>query len=263
MWFAFIDESGSTVIKPEIVKKEPLFVLTATMVHEKELIRLNKMLNNFINLINKNYNINIKELHTKNIYHGNNWFKKLDLNDRKNILSDLINIISNSDIIIISVVLYKDKIIRNTDNKINRDDILKLGYKLLSERIAFFISRKENNEFMIWIIDNTQNKLNQKICKIIFNEILNEFRKYKIARQKILLPPIFANSIYYPGLQISDIVGYIISRYIRYKEYYSDKDEKFPIDCYFEKISRKFDTNPNGNYIGYGLKKWYGKIIIE
>ena len=269
MWFAFVDESGKPKFGSKDVKREPIYVIPAVIVHESRVKTLYHEIEEvkYSALPRTKRNL---EIHASEIVHGNKRYRGIDLDNRIKLMNGIFDVIRDFDgLSIVAVVIDKEKVLKNNFH-VSRNRLEKVvhgwAFKLLAERLRIFLNRQllsGKEEFLLWIIDDsvkvererTRARLEQELA--LDRDI--DFRPGSMSAFYTILPPLFAHSHYHLGLQIADAVGYVISR--KFRGISSHKG--FDFDMYYDCIYQRFEKSPSGNPIGWGLKIWYGWIPPE
>ncbi len=245
MFIAFIDESG----KPTKKEKTP-FVLAALIVKDRELNRVRRE----VSSIRTKYNLDPSiEFHARDIVHGKRGFFRIDMNTRKRILDDLINVIKNLDVTLIASVVRKRKILIDPipDSEV-RSRIESIGYELLVERLILFLEKQGIDEWMMLVIDETDFRHDISIRRSIENVVTQGFYASRWpASQRVFPQPIFAPSKNYDTLQLADIVAYTV-----FKIYSKPISAVFDFRDYFRLLERKFDRCRDGRIFGCGIKDY-------
>lgn len=269
MWFAFVDESGKPKFGPKDVEQEPFYVVPAVIVHESKIKSLYRAIENvkFSALPKDKWNL---EIHTNEIIHGNKRYRGVPLRSRIKLMDGIFEVIRDfDDLSIVAVVIDKENVLRHNSH-VSRNRLEKVvhgwAFKLLAERLRIFLNRQllsGRGEFLLWVIDDsvkiererTRARLEQELA--LDRDI--DFKPDSMSAFYTILPPLFAHSHYHIGLQLADVVGYVISR--KFRGISSHKG--FDFDRYYNSVYQRFEKDHRGNAIGRGLKIWYGGIPPE
>ena len=269
MWFAFVDESGKPKFGPKDVEQEPFYVVPAIIVHESQIKSLYHEIENvkFSALPKDKWNL---EIHANEIIHGNRRYRGVPLQSRIKLMDGIFEVIRDfNSLSIVAVVVDKENVLRYNSH-VSRNRLEKVvhgwAFKLLAERLRIFLNRQllsGREEFLLWVIDDSV-KVERKRTRARLEQELAldrdiDFRPGSMSAFYTILPPLFAHSHYHLGLQIADVVGYVISR--KFREISSHKG--FNFDRYYDCIYQRFEKSPSGNPIGWGLKIWFGEIPPE
>jgi len=268
MWFAFVDESGKPKFGSKDIQQEPIYVVPAIIVHETQI----KPLYHAIEEVKRSALPKDKrdlEIHANEIVHGNKRYRGISLQDRIKLMDGIFDVIRDfDDLSIVAVVIDKEKVLRYNSLSQSRLEKIAHGwaFKLLAERLRLFLNRqllRGKEEFLLWIIDDSVRIERERTRARIEQEIALDrdidFRPESMSAFYTILPPLFAHSHQHIGLQLADVVGYVISR--KFRGISSHKG--FDFDKYYNCIYQRFEKDYRGNPIGWGLKIWYGGIPSE
>jgi len=262
MWVAYIDESGQPNFRD---KNEMFYTVSALILHDSQI----EALNNQVEKIKREVlpaRYWSAELHANEIVHGNKDYSGLRLDIRIELMDRLHEYIGNNqNITIISVIVDKNQITENIGHRLNlkrgfvTDKTRKLAYKLLIERLAWYITHIEQDRGSKWtilIIDESTILHQRGTANDLDIEKRVGIYTSRIPGSKhILIPPLFASSSQHTGIQLADVVAYTISKWAG-KKYYGIVKKYFDFEKYFELLSYRFYKDDRGRYEGYGLKYW-------
>lgn len=155
-----------------------------------------------------------------------------------------------------AVSLFKCKVfavinlLEKTD--VEEADLLRKDYVYFFERFYYFLEDRQNNSSGIILFD----ELEKSQCHILLNQISNYFKKThkgRIRSNLIIPEPFFVHSDLTTGVQIADLLAYIISWGYRFKNLNEPKREE--LQQYVEIINTmKYHTKRNIEGMeGYGI----------
>ncbi len=248
MQIAYIDESG----KPNFKDNEK-FVLSCLIVQECKWEKIHKE----VHKIKKKYyplsESEGVEFHAKEIIRGRKEHKILkSMEDRLRLFGEIYDLIKNSEITIINVLINKEKVF---PHKKSTFDIETWGFRLLYERLGKFMKKinedKENNtyEYCILIIDSinkeADNNLRLKIQEFVRDGTLYSSHKY------IIEEAIFTDSKWRCLSQLADCIAFCIGRVHNNRGTNLKLTDKFKE--FYDLIEPRFDRSKKGVLEGCGL----------
>ncbi len=204
MYFIYIDESG----KPNYKEKSD-FILSALIIRENSWYKVSSEINN----LKIHYFGNTEvEFHAYDIFNGSKEFRPKEIIDRGKILTDLVNIIIENSVELISIVFQKYK-------SFKKPDINEWSFRLLLERLCKYLDREnyknyQNNlpmDYGLLMIDSVERKFDSKIRRHILN--FYEDGSYYQNNKYLIEDPIFVKSHFRNLSQLSDTVAFITKRY--------------------------------------------------
>lgn len=247
MFLAYLDSSGgSTFSDPEN------YVLSAVITNEINWQYIENglkaiKLSRFPNLPDVDVEFHAKDMMKhEGIYQGLSW------TDTYSILNDIFDFISDdgTELSLISVLIDKTKLRKDKD-------IEKWAFRLVFERLHRFIEKQNakiilaqgSPQYGIMICDSYGLKADQRLRQKLYGLLQNG--TYYCNLDYLIEDPLFTDSKWRNLSQIADCVAYCIRRQFR--------SSKNPLrdaywGSYYKKVTKKFDANANGNYVGYGLK---------
>jgi hypothetical protein len=249
MILIYVDESGV----PSLKDPDPIFILNAVLIKIKDYLEIERDLKIFKRDICKAYKIPDKnfEIHMSQLYkdQGKKVFhKQLILKELQQIYNSIYkSMVPNHNFKIISVVFQKDKIPKGT--KENR--IMHWVLEDLLERIELCLLNEYRSQGIFFMDD-----MNKTKC-VEFRELFNIIIKngtYNLKEFQRLQPFIhFLDSASNDGIQISDLITYIIRQIIIKKIYLkgnaNDTINKHIFNSLIKPKIRGYPT-----FIGFGLK---------
>lgn len=269
MYFAYIDESGNKDINN---KQNKLYVLTAIIFHEKYWDWIHQETKNLKQKIwdlvkdkdgNFDYPDNF-ELHMKEITRKEGYYSTIGDDDEKlsNIWRELYSYISKLFIKIISIVVHKDYFTNQ-----NFVDVGKWAFKLLIERLNRYIMdyHPEKEQHIMIVMDSVDPKFDDQKR----NEIEN-FIKYGTGQgwdefpEQVIETPFIVDSKIHSGVQLADIVAYIVRRYAM--KYFNLSPGAFfndYCDNLMALIEDKFYRHAKYTLKGYGMLIFPRNIPID
>jgi len=263
MWVAYIDESGQPNFHN--MKEELFYTVSALILHDSRIEELNNQVEKIKKETLPSGYRNV-EIRASEIVHGNKKYKGLEIDKRIRLMDRLHEYIRDNDnITIISVVMDKRRIANGVRGEVNlkrgivADKTREQIYKLLIERLAWFITNIEQNrgsKWMLLVIDESTISHQKRTTRDLDREKQVGIYTSRIPGSKhILTPPLFVPSSRHVGIQLADLIAYTTAKWIS-KKYYGRVDKNFDFDKYFNLISNRLYKNDKGNYSGYGLKYW-------
>jgi len=210
MILVYIDESGVTSLKDT----NPIFMLSAVLIEEADLIVLESEMGLFrkntckkYNLPNKNFEIHMSQIFKRQ---GKKVFgRKLDHNELHQIFNEIYQtIIPYNKFKVISIVILKDKLPSGSTKK----NVLDWSLIPLLERIEYCLSNEYHSKATIFM-DNSDRNKNAEIKKNFKGIIING-TYYKKNFEYIPSYIHFLNSDSNDGIQLCDAISYSIKRFI-------------------------------------------------
>lgn len=242
-YIIFADESGDENLKT-INDQNPYFVLSFCIFKVSDYL---KTKDTFSKFKFKYFGHDETILHAKDIRDGIGEFIFLNKSDKlkEDFTNEIFQIIENSNFTIISICINKKSLVKQY---VRPYDPYTYAIQLAYERISKFIQKNvEGDSKDINIILEARNK-NQ-------NTVINNFSSkfIEINNLNFHLRLVFKshNSI---GLQIADYISGAVSQYNRRMNMDNSRLQPFHIYNLYPRIINKFDSDNNGNFIGWGLK---------
>ncbi len=225
MWFAFVDESGKPKFWEKDIKQEPLYVVSAVVIHESRVSSFYHEIEWLKRSVLPKDKWSV-EIHTKEIVHGNKNYKGVPLEKRVKLLDGLFEILSDfGELYIMSVVIDKPKVLAlNSGVSLNQLGRLAHAYsfKVLADMVEHFLRVKlmtEGYEFLLWVIDDSVRIERERTRDNLIEAVIRGGYDPLLGRDATsfytILPPLFAHSYQHLGLQVADAVSYVISRRLR------------------------------------------------
>ncbi|WP_143597839.1 DUF3800 domain-containing protein [Thermococcus thioreducens] len=245
MWFAFVDESGKPKFWEKDVRQEPLYVISAVVVHESKVSSLYHEIEGLKRMVLPRDKWSV-EIHTKEIVHGNKNYTGVPLEKRVGLLDGLFGILSEFEgLYIMSVVVDKPKVLA-LNSGFSRNQLGRLAhayaFKVLADMVEHFLRVKlmtEGYEFLLWVIDDSVRVERDRTRDSLIEAVIRGGYDPLLGRDATsfytILPPLFAHSYQHLGLQVADAVSYVISRRLRG----SPSKKAFDFEGYFQIILSK------------------------
>ena len=251
--FVFIDASGS----PGPKQGDP-FVLSAVVIEESLMSGFESDVERLVweTLGSER----APEIHARDLIQNKGDFRGLPIETRARLLSEFVRLgceyAGRGGLAGIVVVVAKDRTFKPRDKVQRKDYIEKLvyeAYKLLLERV-FSHAREYPKQYIVAILDETDVR-HHITSTFFYTAVFGKYTSEMPASKRVILPPIFADSRLYRGLQLADVIAYITHRV------YSGRGDPagglFPISSLFRQVKecilRKSGTS---RVEGYGLKEW-------
>lgn len=236
MYLIYVDDSG----KPEKRFGTNYFCLSAIIVNDRKWTAIDKK----IEELKTSYSI--EEIHTREIDKMNGKFGYLNRNpiQRVQILGDIYSLISQIDVVLISVVIDKPKYFIKYRTAI---DCKYYAWQFLIERCDLYIDKlckyrdEQNSDFGLIIMDEIPSPQD-------FREYSRGFRQYGTDQRyihRIIEEPLFTQSHWRTLNQLADAIAYCSVHYLLGNPFFTQQ---------FLTIREKFDKDENGNIEGYGWK---------
>lgn len=244
MWFVFVDESGKPKFAPVDVSREPLYVVPAIVIHESKVSSFYHKIEQ-VKRESLPRNLWEVEIHTKEIVHGNKNYKGVPVERRIRLLNGLFDVIGETDLTIYVAVVDKPKVLA-LNSGLSRGALGKLAhayaFKRLADMIRHFLnvtSLKRGPEFLLWVIDDSvkveRERTKENVIEAVLKGSFDPVFGRGLASFYTILPPLFAHSYRHLGLQVADVVAYVVSRKLRGVP----PKKGFDFDRYFEVIQSK------------------------
>ncbi len=218
MYFAYVDESGNKDVNN---KQNKLYVLTAVIIHEKYWDWIHQQTKNLKQRIwdvvrqrgdSRDFPDDF-ELHMKEISRKEGYYKTIgDDNDKlRTIWRELYSFISKLFIKIISIIVHKDHF---TDQ--NFVGVGRWAFKLLIERLNRYImdNHPEKEQHIMIVMDRVDQKFDEQKRIEIENFIhYGTGQGWKEIPEQVIETPFIVDSKIHSGVQLADIVAYLVRRY--------------------------------------------------
>ncbi|MFA4718710.1 DUF3800 domain-containing protein [Pyrococcus kukulkanii] len=286
MWIAFIDESGDYNYSPKALDRAPYYALTALIVHDDYLFGLEKKVRE---IWERYFSMEFwrlslwqgtppefKEIHMSEIVHGTKNYKGVSLEARRGFVNELFGFLQDfPNIRVISVLMDKKRILENTlglpPSSLSGKQLKDISrrtrakaYQLLLERLVKFLSRqisaKRSPEYMLLVIDSNP-KMDSKVREDVIREVEEGVYTSRIPESRyVILPPLFVESYRMVGIQLADVLSYVIVRRVKEERLGVKPKAGFNFGWYYSVVEKLMDKGPNGQIYGYGLKEWWRKV---
>ena len=225
MYFAYIDESGSPKLKD---RDNQFYVLAAAVMQEKGLNYLNyecdKVKQEIWDVVktkddSESYPLKF-EIHMDDINGRRGLYQTLkdDIDKWYKVVTNVYNLISRLYIKIMAVIIVKEDFYREYPN----DDPSKWAFELLVERINRYVIKKSSNkegninECGLLVMDSVDivadSEKRKQILEFMERGTGHGWEEYP---ENIIVSPFIVNSELHNGVQIVDVVVYLLRWYTR------------------------------------------------
>lgn len=211
-YYLYIDESGDHGLV-NLDMNFPVFLLCGVLVEEENY----KLIRSELNTVKKNFWGNKEVIfHSRDIRKCDKEFQILfDIDLKGKFYSQINAIIQNSKYRIIASAINKEKYIK-TYGKLS-NDVYELALSFIIERAVFCLDEKKDEEKQLEIIIEKRGRKEDKKLDEHFQRLMARGTSYVSAQRLADLN----TSIYFKdkkeninGLQLSDLVGYPIARFV-------------------------------------------------
>lgn len=174
--------------------------------------------------------------------------------EKINKTKELVEILKNNEVVIISSVMLKNSL--NTIKNNNRENFEALqrfnDLEFIIERFYFHLNRRRKTGIMIF--DSVDNKIKNEMEDLFFNEVSKRFKN-------IFPSLLFSKDEYSNILQVSDLIGVSLNSalYTSLKNHqYINVDQLPTYNPYLNEYWQLFEVNKDNQLVkGWGLKVWY------
>ncbi len=218
MYFAYVDESGNKDINN---KQNKLYVIVAIIIHEqywdyihKECKNLKQKIWNLVK--NEEDPIDIPEdfeLHMKEISRKEGYYASIGDDDKKlrKIWQEMYYFLSKLFIKIVSIVVHKEHFLKQ-----NYLGVANWAFKLLIERLNRYVmdSNPEKQQHIMIVMDSVDSEFDEQK-----RHEIETFIKYGTGQgwdefpEQVIETPFIVDSKIHNGVQLADIVAYLVRRY--------------------------------------------------
>lgn len=246
MYFLYADSSGRTEIKQGgHILHDSLYITVGVIVHEKDWKSIANNISEMKREVIPELDPREWELHASDIWNNRDFFadRHLGLNQAKklDIFSRIANLARWSDITIVSVVMFKDKM----KDRYHSPAVTEYSWMFVTERFEHFLTQKPkgtNNGLLF--IDASQKNPQEEIRKAV-RKAIKDGGLWK-GIDHVIEQPIFVESHTYNLIQLADMIAYVILKHYK-------GDLKFKE--FFEMLKSKM-YRIDGNLDGFGLKEF-------
>ena len=255
MYFIYVDESG----KPNY-KDLGDYVLCAVITRENKWYKISTEMNNLkSSYFDSSANI---EFHATEIFNGKGVFRRLEIGQRDTILTELVKIMVENELKLISVVFQKYK-------SYKKPDINEWSFRLLLERLNKYLEKINFENFQksnpmdygLLMIDSVERKFDMKIRKHILD--FYEYGSHYLKNKYLIEDPIFVKSHFRNLSQLADLSAFLTMRYFDIQKPQNEKHRRsrpnHPLNgtverLFQEEMIKKLFDNKKGKVYGYGIK---------
>ena len=246
MYIVYVDESG----KPDLSDSEN-FVLSAVIINESEWFGVHGKVVELKEKWFPKAEPEEIELHTSDIVSGNRSYYSMKVERRFEFLGGVYELIANSPIDLVSVVIVKDRI------KKKRFDVEAWALRFLYERLSLYLiganrdieTTSGHAEFGIMFMDSVGAEWDRRVREKM-TKYLRKGTMYVGETEYLIEDVLFVESHLRSLSQLADNVAYCVRRKLRSSDTW--KDQYF--EGFFDTIAERFVKDENGDYEGWGLK---------
>ena len=243
MYFLYVDGSGQTKIKRNS-QNNGLYILGGVLVHEKDWKSIEEKLGDLKRELFPRLQPYDWELHAHDIWNSTGFFAREDLglNDYKKeeIFSRVIEVACESEITIINVIIFKDRIMPKRSLA-----VVKYSWLLLIGRFERFLRQKQtgdNNGLLF--IDSSPKTSESEIREAIWRLVRIDGSRRDILR--VIEEPIFVESHKRNLIQLADMIAYVVHKYYKADPMFAG---------WFESLKPKM-YHSNGKLYGFGIREF-------
>ncbi|MCE2498862.1 MAG: DUF3800 domain-containing protein [Nitrosopumilaceae archaeon] len=242
MYFLYADESGQTKIKRNS-QDNGLYILSGVLVHEKDWRSVEKKLADVKQYLFPRHRPGEWELHAQEIWNSKEFFAKEDLRlnlaKKEEIFSRVVETACESEIVIINVIVFKDRLGRRLSSA-----VMKSSWRRLTGRFEYFLRQRPNRaDDGLFFIDSSQKTPQTEIENAILGEVRR--RGNRLGSRHVIENPIFVESDRWNLIQLADMVAYVVHRHCR-------KDARF--ERWFKLLEPKM-YHSGGRIRGFGINE--------
>jgi len=244
MYFLYADGSGQTKIN----KRSSIngwYILSGVIVHERNWKIIEEKLTELKKEIFPQLLPNEWELHAAEIWNNRGFFSdpelKVNFDKKKEIFSKVLELICNSELQIINIIILKDKL----NQKYVTPKAMEYSWTLLVERFEHLLRNEpeETNNGLLFV-DSDQKIPEKEIKDLIWRLVRKGSSMQRV--DHVIEDPIFTKSHLRNLIQLADMMAYVIHRSYR-------GDIKFK--DWFDGLKHKM-YQPNGELNKFGLKEF-------
>ena len=236
VYFLYVDESGQTAIK----RSGNLFILSGVLVHEKDWKSIEKKLDEAKQELLPKLHPREWELHAHAIWNDKEFFANeelgLSLAKKEEIFSMVVDLACKSEITIINVIIFKDRLRRRLPL-----EVMKRSWGMLVGGFEGFLHKMPTPNNGLIFMDSSQKVPETEIRRIIYRLVGGSRRN----RHHVLENPIFVESHMWNLIQMADMIAYVVHRHYK-------KDLRF--EKWFKLLVPKMYHSGNQLY-GYGIRE--------
>ena len=240
MYFLFLDGSGQTKIKHSS-QDNGMYVLSGVLVHEKDWKSIEKRLDEAKQELLPKIPPHRWEFHAQDIWNDKEFFAKegLSLAKKEEIFSKVVDLACKSEITIISVIIFKDRLKRRYSS-----EVMKQSWTLLVGGFERFLKQKpiQTNNGLLFM-DSSQKAPDAEIMNVVRRLVGGSSKRRDI--HHTIENPIFVESHMWNLIQLADMIAYVIHRHY-------NEDPRFK--KWFELLEPKM-YHSGGKLYGFGIKE--------
>ena len=236
-YIAYVDESGDHSLV-SVDSSFPVFVLVFCIFKKSAYPIISGRIKEFKF---KHFGHDIIVLHEREIRKQSGPFLFLtNIAARDRFMSDLTNVISESDFTFIAAVIDKEKLISRYRTPNNP---YALSMEFCLERLYSFLKTKREHNKLTHVVVECRGAREDRALELEFQRVCNRANRHQIS---LPFKIVFANKqVNSCGLQLADLIARPIGR----KVINSGGNNRA-----YEVLETKFDRAPNGQVRGWGLK---------
>ena len=243
MYLLYADSSGQTRIRKG--EHNSLYITVGVIVHEKDWRPIASKISEMKREVFPELDPREWELHASEIWNSRGFFadrrRRLNQTKKLDIFSRTVNLARWSNITIVSVVMFKDKM----TGMYRSPTVTEYSWRFVTERLEHFLVQKpEGTNNGLLFIDASHKNPESEIRRAVRKAIKDGGVWRSI--DHVIEQPIFVDSHTHNLIQLADMIAYVILR--RYKG-----DSKF--EGLFEILKSKM-YRADGRLNGFGLKEF-------
>ena len=241
----FVDDSGDTRPYRAGQRGGSVHILSGLIVHERGLRGARESIGNAKRGLFAGSDPESWELHAYDVWNGKGDFleedRSLNLEKKKEVFSRAVEGIAKSGVVVISVVIWKNRLPAGMGSQ----RIRALAWRLLVERFEAYLGAKGGGDLGIVISDASTRTAEAEI-KEAFRDTTARIGLHKRRHGLVLEYVVFADSRSEPLIQGADVAAYILQ-----KQCYGDPSFTGWFDALGQSMWRE-----GGNVHGFGIKNY-------
>ena len=244
MYFLYVDGSGQTAIKHSS-DNNGLYILSGVIVHERDWKKIENDLNTLKKEIFPELDPESWELHASAIWNNRDFFteEKLKLNfaKKQEIFSKVLDLICNSEITLINIIIFKDLM----KDRYPAPQPMEYSWTFLVERFEHFLKQhqEEPNNGLLFV-DSSQKIPESEIKNVVWRLVRNGSYWQRV--EYVIEDPIFTKSHLRNLIQLADMIAYVIHKHYRHDLQFKD---------WFEGLKPKMYQHDKRLH-GFGIKEF-------